>query len=154
MGDIYSNATLTISAAIGKDSHSGLFVDRDSRKTYPCTLNFRYPKEDGVIRKGAFLTCRDSYSPKTAYLDTRGWTFQEKYLSPRTLRFSETEMHWTCASSNASEGLPMGLHPLTYKSDFDKYITADTNRALPTQVDMVQRYCRNNTECISHMIRG
>ncbi|KIN06927.1 hypothetical protein OIDMADRAFT_108060, partial [Oidiodendron maius Zn] len=32
IGDIYSNATVTIAAAIGKDSNSGLFIDRDSRK--------------------------------------------------------------------------------------------------------------------------
>lgn len=140
MGDIYSNAALTISAAVGEDSHSGLFVDRDSRKTYPATLNFQYPKEDGVISKGAFLTCPDSYWLNNTCLETRGWTFQEKYLSPRTLSFSKTEMHWTCASSHSYEGLPMGLHPLTNKSDFDRYIKVDANGALPIQLDMVQRY--------------
>jgi hypothetical protein len=57
-----------------------------------------------------------------------------------TLHFSKTEMYWTCASSNASEGLPMGLNPLNNKSDFDKYIMVDKNRALPTQVNTVQRY--------------
>jgi hypothetical protein len=140
MGDIYANATLTISAAVGEDSDSGLFVDRDPRKTYPCTLSFQYPKENGHITQGAFLTCLDSYLPRIAYLDTRGWTFQEKYLSPRTLHFSKTEMYWICASSNASEGLPMGLNPLNNKSDFDKYIMVDKHGALATQVDMVQRY--------------
>ena len=34
----------------------------------------------------------------------------------------------------------MGLNPLNNKSDFDKYIMVDKNRALPTQVNMVQRY--------------
>ncbi|KAF4633435.1 hypothetical protein G7Y89_g4687 [Cudoniella acicularis] len=140
MGRVYSNAALAISAAIGEDSHAGLFVDRDPQKTYPCTLNFQYPKGDGVITTTPFLVCRDSYFPKAAYLDTRGWTFQEKYLSPRTLRFSETEMYWVCASTHASEGLPIGLCPLTHKSDYDKYIKKDSNGVLPIQVDMVQRY--------------
>lgn len=140
MGDIYSNATLTISAAVGEDSHSGLFVDRDPRKTYPCTLNLQYPNEDGVIGKGAFLACRDLDWPEAAYLDTRGWTFQEKYLSPRNISFFKTEMYWTCASSNASEGLPMGLYPSNNKSDFDKYIKMNAKGALSTQVDMVQKY--------------
>jgi hypothetical protein len=115
MGDIYANATLTISAVVGEDSDSVLFVDRDPLKTYPCTLSFQYPKEDGLVTQGAFLTCLDSYLPRIAYLDTRGWTFQEKYLSPRTLHFYKTEMYWTCAFSNASEGLPMGLNPLNNK---------------------------------------
>jgi hypothetical protein len=117
MGDIYANATLTISAAVGEDSQSGLFV-RDPRKTYPCTLIFQYPMEDGLVRQGAFLTCLDSYWRRISYLDTRGWTFQEKYLSPRTLHFSKTKMCWTCASSNASEGLPTGLNPLNNKVRF------------------------------------
>ena len=140
MRDIYSNAALTMSAATGEDSHSGLFFDRDPRKTYPCTLNLQYPDEDGDIKNRAFLTCQHSCWPETAHLDTRGWTFQEKYLSPRTLHFNETEMSWTCASSIASEGLPMGLQPLTHKSDFDKYVKANINGSLPTHIDMVQRY--------------
>jgi hypothetical protein len=49
-------------------------------------------------------------------------------------------MYWTCGSRNASESLPMGLHPLTNKADLDKFINVDTNGALATQVDMVQRY--------------
>jgi hypothetical protein len=32
MGHIYSNATLTISAAAGEDSYAGLIVDRDHEK--------------------------------------------------------------------------------------------------------------------------
>jgi hypothetical protein len=34
----------------------------------------------------------------------------------------------------------MGLLPLNNKSDFDKYITADTTAALASQIDVVQRY--------------
>ena len=140
MGDIYSNAALIISAAVGEDSYAGLFVDRDPRKTYPCTVNVQYPKEDGVIRKGAFLMCHDWYMPEPVYLDTRGWTFQEKYLSPRTLSFSKTEMYWTCASKTASEGLPMGLIPLNNKSDFDRYIKMDANGNFSSRVHMRQRF--------------
>ncbi|TVY23463.1 hypothetical protein LHYA1_G008378 [Lachnellula hyalina] len=140
MGDIYSNAALTISAAVGEDSHAGLFVDRDARKTYPCTLDVQYPKEDGVIRKGAFLICRDWYMPEPVYLDTRGWTFQEKYLSTRTLSFSKTEIYWNCASKTASEGLPMGLVPLNNKSDFDRYIKVDAKGNFSTRVHMRQRF--------------
>ncbi len=140
MGDIYSNASLAIAAAVGEDSHAGLFVERDPRKTYPCTLNVQYPKEDGVVRKGAFLMCRDWYMPEPAYLDKRGWTFQEKYLSPRTLCFSQMGISWTCASKTASEGLPMGLIPLNNKSDFDRYIKMDEAGSFSDQVDMRQRF--------------
>lgn len=140
MGDIYSNASLTISAAVGEDSHAGLFVERDPRKTYPCALNVQYPKEDGVLRKGAFLMCHDWYMPEPAYLDKRGWTFQEKYLSPRTLCFSQMGISWTCASKTASEGLPMGLIPLNNKSDFDRYIKMDATGSFSAQIHMRQRF--------------
>jgi len=49
------------------------------------TLKVQYSKEDGVIRKGDFLVCHDWYIPEPAHLGARGWTFQEKYLSPRTV---------------------------------------------------------------------
>lgn len=140
MGDIYSNAALTISAAAGEDSHAGLFANRDPRKTYPCALDVQYPKEDRVITKGVYLMCRDWYMPEPAYLDTRGWTFQEKYLSTRTLSFSKTEIYWNCASKTASEGLPMGLIPLNNKSDFDRYIKVDTDGNSSARVHMRQRF--------------
>lgn len=152
MGDIYSNASLTISAAVGEDSNAGLFVERDPRKTYPCTLNVQYPKEDGVIGKGEFLMCRDWYMPEPAYLDKRGWAFQEKYLSPRTLCFSQTGISWTCASKTASEGLPMGLIPLNHKSDFDRHIKIDAAGSCSDQVNRRQRFYwwYQNMEIYSH----
>jgi hypothetical protein len=86
------------------------------------------------------ITVSRIIKPELAYLDTRGWTFQEKYLSLRTLSFSRTEMYWSCASKIASEGLPMGLIPLNHKSDFDRYIKVDANGSLSTQIDMRQRF--------------
>ncbi|TVY34737.1 hypothetical protein LOCC1_G007171, partial [Lachnellula occidentalis] len=154
MGDIYSNASLTISAAVGEDSNAGLFVERDPRKTYPCPLNVQYPKEDGVIEKGEFLMCHDWYTPEPAYLDKRGWTFQENYLSPRTLRFSPTGISWTCASKSASEGLPMGLNPSNNKSDFDRHIKMDAARSCSDQITMRQRFYwwYHTMEIYSHRI--
>ncbi|KAH7403899.1 heterokaryon incompatibility protein-domain-containing protein [Cadophora sp. MPI-SDFR-AT-0126] len=140
MGDIYSNASLTISAALGEDSHAGLFFQRDARKTYPCTLSLRYPKTDGVITKGTFLMCHDWYTPDTAVLDKRGWTLQEKYLSPRTICFSQTGISWTCASKIASEGFPMGLIPLNNKSDFDRYIRNDAAGSLSQELPLRTRF--------------
>lgn len=140
MGDIYSNATLTIAAAVGEDTHSGLFIDRDPRKTNPCLLNFQYPKEAEVSDKGVFLACQDPDLSRDTHLYKRGWTFQEEYLSPRTLTFSNSELYWTCASSNASEGLPMGLYPGNSKSDFEKYVRMDTNMSCSTEVHISGRY--------------
>jgi hypothetical protein len=140
MGHIYSNAVLTIIAAVGEDSDAGLFVDRDPRKTYPCVLNWQYTNKDGHNGTSTVIPCQDLEQKKESYLDTRGWTFQEKYLSRRSLRFSRSGMHWDCASNIASEGFPMGMQPSNHKSDFDKYIRADGNSMLQTRVDSEQRY--------------
>jgi len=140
MGHIYSNATLTISAATGEDSYTGLFVDRDPRKTHPCTLNWQCTDKNGVATMATFLACQDLENEKLGHLDTRGWTFQEMYLPTRTLRFSQAGMHWICASNNASEGLPMGQQPLNHESDYRKYIKRNENGVLAIQVDSAQRY--------------
>ena len=154
MGDIYSDASLIISAALGEDSHAGLFFERDPRTTQPCTLDIQYPKEDGVLTRETFLVFHDWYMPEPAYLDERGWTFQEKYLSRRTLRFSQQGISWTCASKPASEGLPMGLIPLNNKSDFDRYIRTDAAGGQSHRLDISQklRWWYHITEIYSRRI--
>ena len=122
MGNIYTQALLNISAAVGTDSNSGLFVTRDPGKPILVPSLFDTQTKMGSDVTASFLSCLELDARKFSHLDTRGWTFQEMYLPLRTLRFSACGMYWTCATLNASEALPTGLKPLNHKSDFDKYI--------------------------------
>jgi len=140
MADIYAQGILNISAAVGIDSNGGLFVDRDPRKSYPCPFRGRYTDEDGSDITTSFLSCLEIDRKKYSYLDTRGWTFQEMYLPPRTLRFSASGIYWICASQNASESLPTGIRPLGHKSDFDKYIGRGLYGFDSSNADALQKY--------------
>ena len=50
---------------------------------------------------------------KDGVLNTRGWTFQETLLAPRTLHFAETRIYWQCESLCASEIYVDGLLDMT-----------------------------------------
>jgi len=39
-------------------------------------------------------------------LHSRAWVMQESILSPRRLDFGSTQLHWSCRSTNFSEGMP------------------------------------------------
>jgi len=43
-----------------------------------------------------------------AQLNRRGWVFQERLLSPRTIHFSN-QLFWECRELEAAESYPMGL---------------------------------------------
>ncbi|KAI1372074.1 heterokaryon incompatibility protein-domain-containing protein [Hypoxylon crocopeplum] len=51
----------------------------------------------------------------------RGWVFQERLLSPRTLHFGAEQLFWECRETEACEAFPTGLprdfhHGATYKA--------------------------------------
>ncbi|KAF5540851.1 het domain-containing protein [Fusarium mexicanum] len=109
MAQVYANAHVTIFADAAPDSTSG-FLSPPSRKapkrfTVPCR-NDQSSSAVVHIRERGFLAQQlpfHTWSSKRSglgqsKLSTRGWVFQERLLSPRTLHFSENEMAWECRS--------------------------------------------------------
>ena len=114
MSHVYNSATVTLSAAAGTDSSSGLFPDRDERSTknlfveVPC----RGPASKMAVayarfRHGNALNTEKSvHSSKpveASKLQTRGWVLQEDLLSPRMLHFTKEELSWTCSTFTRCE---------------------------------------------------
>lgn len=57
-----------------------------------------------------------------APLSSRGWVFQERLLSPRTIHFGTEQLFWECREAEACETFPLGLprhfhEGSTYKSE-------------------------------------
>jgi hypothetical protein len=44
-------------------------------------------------------------------LGQRAWAFQERFLAPRTLYFSEFQIFWGCQQLEAYESFPNGMPP-------------------------------------------
>lgn len=106
MAGIYGNAHLTISADAASDSTRG-FLNRPGRQfNAAVAVQYHGMAADAPIwvrERGAlgyqlpFHACRVGEAP-TSKLSTRGWVFQERVLSPRTLHFGESEVGWECQS--------------------------------------------------------
>ncbi|KAF5985533.1 het domain-containing protein [Fusarium coicis] len=108
MAQVYANAHVTIFADAAPDSTSG-FLSPPSRKA---PQRFVVQCKNGQssssvvhIRERGFLAQQlpfHSWSRRSGLgqskLSTRGWVFQERLLSPRTLHFSQNEMAWECRS--------------------------------------------------------
>jgi hypothetical protein len=99
MDTIYSLAELTVIAASGSGAHDGVAGLSNPRKLDQdiCRVSSRmalmtFPTEN------PFPSC--SYS-------RRGWTFQERLLSRRTLMFTEGQVFWSCCCTDWTERLSL-----------------------------------------------
>ena len=116
---IYESAWLNIAAA-GSDKDNGrLFMRRNPALNRVCLLPSSFYPESTRMREfitdsGFFIwTYIDpqlyTKSILGGFLDQRGWIFQERVLSARTIYFSANELVWECNELLASESLRWGL---------------------------------------------
>jgi hypothetical protein len=109
MTRIYSNSTLTISAAADPaKENNGIFRPRSRFHMRPFNVKSLWP--DGSA-KYVFADRRftnDGARPQTVS-DTRAWILQEQLLSSRVLSYSNGELYWDCLSVSASESFPGGI---------------------------------------------
>ncbi|KAI1125357.1 heterokaryon incompatibility protein-domain-containing protein [Nemania abortiva] len=109
MGSIYQNSVLTISANLKGDSSGGCF----NRRSVPHDLLPMKMREKIKVRSIEITTTqpgrqqssllfhyeRQSSDPaplRASPLENRGWIFQERVLSPRTIHFTPSQAVWEC----------------------------------------------------------
>lgn len=128
MAKVYGGAYATIAADAAKDSAAGFLSGCRRHLSSPKTVAFSCDGHDGLVyvRKRGSLAyqlpyhdwsepgrsiasrirgpkevvdrfCREQEPPESG-LSTRGWVFQERVLSPRTLHFGGAETGWECRS--------------------------------------------------------
>ncbi|KAF2139485.1 uncharacterized protein K452DRAFT_232035, partial [Aplosporella prunicola CBS 121167] len=112
MARVYGNSICTIAALSSDSDHGGCFSARNNLGH--CTLVF----SDNSGRPFMVPECGGSGATRNHHLHTRGWVFQERLLSPRTLGFSSTGIYWECGYSLAHEEHP-GAFPLRLMSSTD-----------------------------------
>ena len=109
MGSIYNGSSLNIAAVSARDGNGGLYLpnpdtpDRAKASRFQVNINERL--ETFQFADSRTYTRCVTEEP----LVSRGWTVQERILSPRTVYFSRSEAFWECAEKNASETLPDGF---------------------------------------------
>ncbi|KAK7949228.1 HET-domain-containing protein [Apiospora aurea] len=107
MGDVFSSAYCTLAASSARSSTEG-FLGPDGSE----------PREPRVTRRVATVTtpdgshlylCRnlDNFydDVEGSVLASRGWVFQERALSRRTIHFTSTQLYWECGKGVHCETL-------------------------------------------------
>jgi hypothetical protein len=103
MKDVYGGAYLTISAAAGPSAHSGIFSKRVASSPPHVKLEIELPDSPGS-HGHIFIGFKQEYEDSLSQpLYTRGWTLQERILSPRVLVCNSDQFAWECQSSRLTE---------------------------------------------------
>jgi hypothetical protein len=112
MGNIYSNAVVTIFASNSTSSMNGILKPRLPKGSfwrhleYPLKLPCNSLSDLGAIYVREPLTDFDYMveSKNNNTLKERGWILQEQVLSPRTICYTAEQMFWQCGTCSAGEG--------------------------------------------------
>lgn len=110
MSKVYACSVLNLAAAASSDVVGGLHRDRNPTKLNGCYVPIGWqrvnstPQNEQIYHVSLFdpWTNMLTYSP----LHKRGWTFQERLLSPRTLHFAHDQVYWECIDRRLSEATP------------------------------------------------
>ncbi|KAH7083079.1 heterokaryon incompatibility protein-domain-containing protein, partial [Paraphoma chrysanthemicola] len=102
MADICGSAVLTIAAASARSVHEGIF---QNRKPPEEQVVIKFSEENNgsldspvyIQHNPVFRDCIDEP------LYHRGWTLQERMLSPRVVVFTRDQLVWNCQTQNMTE---------------------------------------------------
>lgn len=136
MGEVYANCELNIAIARASDASQGCFVDRDTdylqtayvyERTQPVSKNGKKPidacikdLQESPVKASVSVVYdaeNDGFSGPSSHhpLNKRGWVFQERLMSPRTLHFGMDRIVWECLDETCNEYFPTGV-PKYYES--------------------------------------
>lgn len=129
MHEVYGNATLTIAAAAAGSVYEGILQCPRINPEIQSDCIIKYDLEDGSIGTAnvVFENNQQGNDRISEPLNTRGSTFQERVLSPRTILFYKDQVSWDFASILINSNGP--LNPLAghYKDSpgrFSDYLTS------------------------------
>lgn len=148
MNQVYKHSVCNFAATAASDYSCGLYQRRDPRMVTPHRIQIqRKGHEQSYI-----YSLGDDYhhAVSKANLNLRGWVFQERMLSPRTLHFS-SQLAWECRMLHACETYPTGYPraPASLINDVEtqwpncKLWAKDIHTdATSTWTLLVQSYCK------------
>lgn len=151
MAGIYHGSYITIAATSSHSSRDGIFNHRSWSHVNPCNSvqidNMLVNRDQSQLyfvapdHRSAFAGDGDLMGP----LGTRAWALQERYLSPRILHFTSSQLIWECDHIMQSEDNLRDVwltKPLAYKMT-RKHLMAFWYK------DLVEEYCRRQLSDVS-----
>ena len=110
MAKVFASSCLNLAAADSKGADGGLFRDREPGTLNGCEISIGWERLGKLaLEKDIYHVVRHEGLSRLlnhSKLEQRGWTFQERLLSPRTLHFGEDQIYWECFESGRSEAYP------------------------------------------------
>jgi hypothetical protein len=121
LGNIYRNSTITIAAACAPDSHTHFLQQR-----LPSKHDFNLPLSckdlSGVMQLRSSRSWSTSQGHIQEPIQSRGWCFQERILSPRMVFFDSAELVWNCNTLWTLESLPLAQQAcLKFVNEFEEF---------------------------------
>ncbi|KAK4207244.1 heterokaryon incompatibility protein-domain-containing protein, partial [Rhypophila decipiens] len=154
MGRIYQNGLCNIAAtaaSFGKEFSGLLLKDRKPTRRLSAAFGIPIQGSHEQLMKSALFTasCDSDFGDlwrsavEQSPLRSRGWVFQERYLSPRTIHFASSEVFWECITTITSESansLPISLYDKYTRSVKRWGIASDHNSHLEPWYGIVFQY--------------
>ena len=113
MASVYSGSIVTVAVAEAASISDGFFNKRYPLQQCPCHLisdeatSLVIERCSSLSRGGRYTWCDEmSVLPGETPLDKRGWVYQERALSPRTLYYGRYGAHWECCEGTLCENHP------------------------------------------------
>lgn len=92
MGEVYGRALLTVMASGAEDGGQGCFISRKKADSIPIAIDLI----DMHGNRSSIFLALNPFENGARPLDNRGWTLQERQLSPRNIQYGVKEMVWEC----------------------------------------------------------
>ncbi|KAL6364440.1 hypothetical protein LRP88_01841 [Fusarium phalaenopsidis] len=113
MGDIYHNAFITVSASHARDGFGGCFNTQSAvglGETFITITNQDQSGQESSVMLTSTLSSDPPRVVENSPINSRGWVYQERILSPRIIHFASTQVVWECRKTYRLENLrPMVL---------------------------------------------
>jgi hypothetical protein len=113
---IYSQATVTIAASNAKSVHEGFLRDMSLYPRFELPYRCRNGEEGSITLLPGIIRFGELREP----LESRGWAFQERLLSPRILDYRTYHTEWICQENKEDRKLTDGIYDFNmhpYASD-------------------------------------
>ncbi|KAK4501490.1 hypothetical protein PRZ48_007299 [Zasmidium cellare] len=106
MEDVYAGSLVTIVAAAASDTTEHFLKRRNPLPWRDCRLHLGDSRHYRSYVEGRVFCQFGDNTPGSFALDARGWCFQERLLSPRSIYFGPNGVHWECRGGLACEYYP------------------------------------------------
>ncbi|KAF0323294.1 heterokaryon incompatibility protein [Colletotrichum asianum] len=108
MRNIYANAFCNVAATASNDPDGGLFRERGTNSIRPGLVESTLTT--GSLERNLIFTSNYWYNRLyRGTLHHRGWVFQECFLAPRLLYFTQDQIMWECGQTHKCEGFVDGV---------------------------------------------